>query len=78
MDIRCLFTRAYERPGWFSLNTNLTTLTYNDTTGSRTVTNALGVTDTYTFTTLQNVPKVTQISRAATSTTAAATGILRL
>ncbi len=52
---------------------NLTTLTYNDTTGARTVTNALGVTDTYSFSTLQNVPKVTGISRAATSTTAAAT-----
>ncbi len=38
-----------------------------------TVTNALGVADTYTFTTIQGVPKVTQISRAATSTTAAAT-----
>jgi RHS repeat-associated protein len=52
---------------------DLTTVTYNDTDGSRTVTNALGVTDTYTFTTLQGVPKVTGISRAATSTTAAAT-----
>jgi RHS repeat-associated protein len=37
------------------------------------VTNSLGVTDTYTFSVLQNVPKVTGISRAATSTTAAAT-----
>jgi RHS repeat-associated protein len=52
---------------------DLTTITYNDTDGSRTVTNATGVTDTYTFTTLQGVPKVTGISRAATSTTAAAT-----
>jgi RHS repeat-associated protein len=52
---------------------DLTTVTYNDTTGGRTVTNALGVTDTYTFATLQGVPKVTQISRTATSTTAAAT-----
>jgi RHS repeat-associated protein len=52
---------------------DLTTITYNDTTGSRTVTNALGVTDTYTFTTLQNAPKLTQISRTATATTAAAT-----
>jgi len=50
---------------------DLTTLTYNNST--TTVTNALGVTDTYTFTTLQEVPKVTQISRASTSTTAAAT-----
>jgi RHS repeat-associated protein len=51
---------------------NLTTLTYN-LSGTTTVTNALGVEDSYTFQTLQGVPKVTQISRAATSTTAAAT-----
>jgi len=52
---------------------DLTTVVYNDTTGSRTVTNALGEASTYTFTTLQGVPKVTSIARAATSTTAAAT-----
>ena len=46
-------------------------MTYNDTNGQRTVTNALGETDTYKFTTLQGVPKVTEIDRAATSTTAA-------
>ena len=51
---------------------DLTTLLYSSG-GSTTVSNAFGVTDTYTFTTLQGVPKVTQISRAATSTTAAAT-----
>ncbi len=51
---------------------DLTTLTYNDNDGSRTVNNALGVSDTYSFTTLQGVPKVTQISRAATATTQAA------
>jgi RHS repeat-associated protein len=51
---------------------NLTTIAYN-ASGSQTVTNPLGVTDTYTFTTLQGVPKVTGISRAATATTAAAT-----
>jgi RHS repeat-associated protein len=56
-----------------SLDANLTTLTYNDSNGSRTVTNALGVTDTYSFSTLQNIPKVTGISRAATGSTAAAT-----
>jgi RHS repeat-associated protein len=56
-----------------SLDADLVTVTYNDTDGRRAVTNALGVTDTYTFTTQQNMPKVTQISRAATSTTAAAT-----
>jgi len=56
-----------------SLNANLTTVAYNDTDGSRTVTNALGATDTYTVATLQGVPKVARISRAATATTAAAT-----
>lgn len=55
-----------------SLAANLTTVTYNDNDGSRAVTNALGATDTYMFATLQGVPKVAQISRAATSTTAAA------
>jgi RHS repeat-associated protein len=59
--------------GGSSLNATLTTLAYNDTTGSRTVSNALGVTDTYSFSILVNVPKVTGISRASTSTTAAAT-----
>lgn len=56
-----------------SLAANLTTVAYNDIDGSRTVTNALGATDTYTVASLQSVPKVAQISRAATSTTAAAT-----
>jgi RHS repeat-associated protein len=51
---------------------DLTTLSYNSS-GTTTVTNAFGVADTYTFSTLQNVPKVTQIGRAATSTTAEAT-----
>jgi len=56
-----------------SLAANLTTVSYDDTTGNRTVTNAFGVEDTYKFSTLQGVPKVTEIDRAATSTTAAAT-----
>jgi RHS repeat-associated protein len=51
----------------------IVSVSYDDTTGNRTVTNPLGVQDTYSFTTLQGVPKVTGISRAATSTTAAAT-----
>lgn len=54
-----------------TLGANATTLTYN-TNGSVTVTNAFGVADTYTFTYLQGAPKVSHISRAATSTTAAA------
>jgi RHS repeat-associated protein len=49
-----------------------TKLVYNNDV-SRTLTNALGVTDTYKFTMLQNIPKVTEIDRAATATTAAAT-----
>ena len=52
---------------------NLTTVTYDDDNNMRTVTNALGVTDTYTVALLQNDLKITNISRAATSTTAAAT-----
>jgi RHS repeat-associated protein len=55
---------------------NLTTVVYNDTTGTQTVTNAFGVTDTYTFTTLQAAPKISQISRGSTSSTAAATETL--
>ena len=55
---------------------DLTSVTYNDTDNSRTVTNALGVSDTYTFTTLQGVPKLTQVSRAATSSTTATTETL--
>jgi len=54
---------------------DLTTFGYNDTNGSRTVTSALGQVAVYTFTTLQGVPKVTQINRQATATTAAATAI---
>ncbi|MGB7265656.1 MAG: DUF6531 domain-containing protein, partial [Terracidiphilus sp.] len=52
---------------------NLFTVTYNDTNLTRTVTNALGVTDTYTLVYLQNDLKITNVSRAATNTTAAAT-----
>jgi RHS repeat-associated protein len=54
-------------------NADTTTNVYNDTTGTNSSTNALGVQDTYTLTVLQGVPKVTQINRAATLTTAAAT-----
>ncbi len=58
-----------------SLNANPSTVTYTPG-ATTTVTNALGVTDTYTLTTLQGVPKITGISRAATGTTAAATETL--
>ena len=60
------------RHGTGSSTADLTTLTYNSN-GTTTVTNAFGVADTYTFSTLQSVPKVTEISRAKTNTTAAAT-----
>jgi YD repeat-containing protein len=55
-----------------ALDANLVTLAYG-ANGTSTITNALGVTDTYTFVTLQGVPKVSQISRAASATTSAAT-----
>jgi YD repeat-containing protein len=51
---------------------DLTTVAYDDTTGNRTVTNALGPQQVYKFTTLQGVPKVTEIDRQGTSTTTAA------
>ena len=52
---------------------NQTTVAYDDTTGNRTITNALGESNVYKFTTLQGIPKLTEIDRQATSTTAAAT-----
>ena len=52
---------------------DLTTVVYNDSDGSRTVTNALGLQTVYKFTTLQGVPKITEIDRLPSSTTAAAT-----
>jgi YD repeat-containing protein len=51
---------------------DLTTVAYDDTTGGRTVTNALGQQTVYNFTILQGVPKVTEVDRLATATTAAA------
>ncbi len=51
---------------------DLTTVSYDDSTGDRTVTNALGQPDVYHFQLLQRVPKVTEIDRQATATTAAA------
>ena len=54
---------------------NLTTIAYDDTSGTRTVTNALGVTDTYTFSSQQNMRKLIGINRAATATTAAASRV---
>ena len=56
----------------FGTGANAETAVFNSD-GSSTVTNAFGVADTYKFTLLQNVPKVTVIDRAATVSTAAAT-----
>jgi hypothetical protein len=49
-------------------NANLTTINYDDATGDRMVTNALGEQEVYKFTTLQGVPKVTEIDRLADPT----------
>lgn len=51
----------------------LTTVTYDDSTGNRTVTGPLGIQETYKFTTLQGVSKLTEIDRAANGTVTAAT-----
>jgi YD repeat-containing protein len=48
-------------------------IAYNDNTGNRTVTNALGEQEVYKFTTLQGVPKLIEVDRLASSTTTAAT-----
>src|SRR6516162_861455 len=52
---------------------DLTTVAYNDSNGSRTVTNALGEQEIYKFTTLQGAPKVSEIDRLASAGVAAAT-----
>lgn len=51
----------------FAGGADLTRVAYNDTDGSRTVTNALGAQTVYKFTTLQNTPKVTKIDQPATA-----------
>jgi RHS repeat-associated protein len=53
-------------------NAQVTSVSYNSN-GTTTVTNAFGVQDTYSFTTLQGVSKITGISRAAIGTVTAAT-----
>ena len=66
------FSRALSSSlGSSNLNADQTTVSYNDTDGSRIVTNALGVRDTYKFAVLQGVPKVSEIDRASTGNTAA-------
>lgn len=54
---------------------DLTTVVYNDTDGSRTVTNALGEQVLYKFSTLQNIPKVIEADRIAAAGTTAATSV---
>ncbi len=49
---------------------NYTSVYYNDTTGNRVVKGPLGIVETYKFTTLQGVPKVTEIDRAANGSVA--------
>ncbi len=48
-------------------------IAYNDTDGSRTLTNALGLQEIYRFQTLQGIPKVVEIDRLASGSVAAAT-----
>jgi len=55
----------------------LTTVVYNDTDGSRTVTGELGQQEMYKFTTLQGVPKVTEVDRLATANTGSAQSFYR-
>jgi RHS repeat-associated protein len=49
---------------------NYTSVYYNDTTGNRVVKGPLGIVETYKFSTLQGVPKVTEIDRAANGSVA--------
>jgi RHS repeat-associated protein len=52
---------------------DLTTVVYNDTDGTRSVTNALGQQEIYKFTTLQKVSKLMEVDRQASPTLPAAT-----
>jgi RHS repeat-associated protein len=54
------------------LGAGLITVSYNDSDGSRVVTNPLGQQELYLFATLQGVPKVKEIDRLQTASTAAA------
>jgi RHS repeat-associated protein len=58
------------------LGANQTQITFVST-GSNKVTGPLGIVDTYTFTTLNNMPKLTGISRAANGTVTSATSTIR-
>jgi YD repeat-containing protein len=56
---------------------NYTSVYYNDTTGNRVVKGPLGIVNTYKFTFMQGVPKITEIDRAANSPVVAATETIR-
>ena len=56
---------------------NYTSVYYDDTTGNRVVKGPLGIVETYKFTTMQGVPKVTEIDRAANGSVASATETIR-
>ncbi|MCE6978581.1 RHS repeat protein [Pseudomonas frederiksbergensis] len=60
----------------FASGNGLTQVSYDDVTGNRTVIGPLGIQETYKFTILQGVPKVTEIDRASNGTVAAATRTL--
>jgi YD repeat-containing protein len=49
---------------------NYTSVSYDDTTGNRVVKGPLGIVETYKFASLQGVPKVTEIDRAANGSVA--------
>jgi YD repeat-containing protein len=51
---------------------NYTSVYYDDTTGNRVVKGPLGIVETYKFASLQGVPKVTEIDRAANGSVASA------
>jgi YD repeat-containing protein len=63
------YGRGLSSQGYNGLNN--TTLAYDDSTGNRTVTNGLGLVETYTFATVANAPKLAGIDRAASLTTPA-------
>ncbi|MDB5492107.1 MAG: sugar-binding protein [Micavibrio sp.] len=56
----------------FAGGAELTQISYNSTTGERVVIGPLGIQQTYKFTVLQGVPKITEIYRAANGNVAAA------
>jgi hypothetical protein len=55
----------------FAGGVNFTSVSYFDSDGHRNLTGPLGIHETYRFTTMQGVPKVTEIDRASNGTVAA-------